>query len=290
MNAPYIFVLDWDGTIAGKVEFQSYAYNVRSVLKKHGFRANEPKVTVPKAFTHKSKLIRPGFATFVKTLTRHFDGNVFFFVYTASEKTWAHQEIQWFEKAHGIKFQRPIFTRDDCIIDESSSYKKSIAKIFPRICRVVGNRTKRVLTKSEKEYILDATLMVIDNNAVYLDNTNRLLVCPHYNYAVFENLYDMFPSASKSHPEIQRLMLSLINAGVMCPLPQHDDDMFRIYNMYTWITLKCKNVIDMNEDYVSDDFWKRLRRLIVKNDIRVFSDDTIVKLQNILWKNKNESL
>lgn len=282
MQLPYIFVLDWDGTIAGRVDFQSYAFNIRSMLKQYGFKSNESKETPAKAFKPGSKLIRPGFVSFIKAMQAHFHDNVHFFVYTASEKGWANQEIQWFEKANDIKFQRPIFTRDDCILDSSGSYKKSITKVYPRICRSVCKRNS--LTKREKDYILHHQLIVIDNNPVYVDHKDRVLICPDYDYTVFENLYDIIPEEAKRHPDIQQLMLGMINVGVMCPVPRHDDSMLAMSHTYSWIANRCRALVEANADYVHDDFWKRLRRLITKNDIRSLKVSVIIKLQNAIWK------
>lgn len=282
MSLPHIFVLDWDGTIAGKVDFQSYAFNIRSTLKEHGFKPASVQSPYPKAFAPSSKLIRPGFTAFIRAMNEYFHGNVYFFVYTASEKSWAQQEITWFEKAHGVKLQRPIFARDDCILDASGSYKKSIARIFPRICRVIAK--DKPLSKQEKNAILTNNLIIIDNNAVYIDHTDRLLICPTYNYMVFEHLYDIIPATARQHPEVRQLMLSLINAGAMCPFPTSDDEMQLIYSKHAWIAATCKSIVEVNKQHIQDDFWKRLRRLIVKNDIRTFKVSVLIRLQNAIWK------
>ena len=39
------------------------------------------------------------------------------------------------EKNLDIEFDKPIFTRDDCIIDSKKDYKKVINKIIPKIKR-----------------------------------------------------------------------------------------------------------------------------------------------------------
>ncbi len=281
---PFIFVLDWDGTVAGKVDFQSQAFTLAQVLRKNGFRP-KPLPSVLHAFSPKSKLIRPGFGTFIKALERLYQNQVYFFIYTASEKTWANYEIGLVEKQFGIKFARPIFTREDCIVDQGGQYRKSIAKIFPRICRHIGKQ--RPLTAEERTYILENNLILIDNNAVYTDRPDKLLLCPDYDYAVFENLIEMIPSEARTHPVINQVVLSLINSGHMCPVPGQgtvDDFMKELTHNYTWIATRCRALVNANKIYENDDFWKHLRKLIVQNGLRKYTPSIIKQLQDASWK------
>ena len=50
--------------------------------------------------------------------------------------------------------------------------------------------------------------VIIDNNAVYTDRMDRLLLCPDYNYAVFENLLHGIPMNARKHPVIQQQLLT----------------------------------------------------------------------------------
>ena len=278
---PFIVILDWDGTIAGKVDFQSQRFALQQYYKKYGLKAKTDN-KVPKAFGPNSKLIRPGFASFIQELTSYYNGNIYFFIYTASEKTWAYKEIQWVEKAHGIKFQRPIFTRDDCVVDTGGSYKKSIRHIFPRILRSIG---KSNLPKDKKEILLRNHLIMIDNNAVYTDMQDHLLLCPDYGYAVFENILEDIPVSYLKHPHVRQYIITLINNGMICPFFSGKDDINHIMaQKYEWLAMKCKNTSDANKIYAKDVFFKYLKKLILKNNIWTFSPHVIRQLQDATWK------
>jgi hypothetical protein len=281
MPLPYVFVLDWDGTIAGRVDFQSHAFNIKNALRRLGFKPKGVNEKIPKAFHPSSKMIRPGFASFLKSMQK-FLPEVYFFIFTASDKQWALQEIQWVEQAHGIQFQRPIFTRDDCSMDSSGNYRKSLLRIYPRICRAITKH--RPLSKGEKDFILNNQLIVIDNNAVYLDKTDRLLLCPDYSYTMFEDLIGLIPHEAKSHPDIQQLMYTLINIGVACPMQRHDDEMAALSSTYSWIASRCKSIVELNKTFVYDDFWKHLRKLIIQNELRRFTPSIVKQLQEAIWK------
>ena len=312
---PFVFILDWDGTIAGRVEYQSHAYTLMQTLKRQGVKS-VPGYNPAAAFGRGTKLIRPGFAAFVRGL-REFYGaeQVHFFIYTASEKQWAHHEIAIVEKEHDFQFARPLFTRDDCIVDTAGSYKKSIAKIFPRVLRAMAR--DRPFTKNEKDYILSYQTLVIDNNAVYSDHTDKLLLCPDYNYCVFENVLDVIPRSAWQNPAVVAYIRGMISSGVACPQqcaavaatsprrggPSGEsgasgdadagasgaDYVRTLVESYTWLAVKCKKIQDENEAYASDDFWRYLKKMIVGNVIRNYSRHTVQQLQNAVWRRAQKS-
>lgn len=287
-SLPYIFIFDWDGTIAGNVDFQVQQFLLQNALKKQGFKPLRQHV-IPPAFYPNAKLIRPGFASFLKGMKKIYP-EVYFFVYTASEKTWAHQEIAWVEKTHGIKFMRPIFTRPDCVIDSSGNYRKSIAKTFPRMLKAITKATHRVFTSKERMDILEQRTMIIDNNAVYTDRPDKMLLCPDYHYSVFENLLHGIPAEARSHPVVQQSILGLVNQGYLCPLPgPQEDAMKSLARQYEWLAVKCKNISNENNVYEVDDFWPYLKKLIVQNHLKTFSVSVIKQLQDAVWKHMKKS-
>ena len=279
---PYIFIFDWDGTIAGKVDFQSSQFSLHNSMKKHGFKPIKQH-PIPPAFYPNAKLIRPGFASFMKTMKKVYP-DAQFFIYTGSEKTWAHQEIMWTEKTHDIHFNRPLFTRDDCTVDVVGNTRKSIARIFPRIMKSISKEYP--LTSGQRQHVLENQLIIIDNNAVYTDRMDRLLLCPDYNYAVFENLLHGIPMNARKHPVIQQQLLTLINNGYLCFMPNEEEDGMRaLSKQYEWLAAKCKAISSVNASYEHDDFWKFLKQAIIQNQIKVFTSSIIRQLQDAVWKN-----
>lgn len=280
-NLPYIVILDWDNTIVGKVDYQSQKYSLEQHYKKFGLKVKKNS-RVPKSFNTDSKLIRPGFLDFITELNNYFQGNIYFFIYTASERKWANTEIQWLEKSHEIKFQRPIFTRDDCIVDKSGNYKKSIANIFPRILRSIG---KVKISKEEKSELLHQKLLIIDNNAVFTDMKEHLLLCPDYNFMLFENLLEDIPLSYLQNQNIKQHILSLVNMGLICPFFGKKDDInYQMYKKYEWLALKCKQISEINKYSEKDIFFKYLTSLIIKNNLKIFTPNVIKQLQTLVWK------
>lgn len=274
---PYIFVLDLDGTIIGDVRFQVAKHTLTQGFKKRGITVGGGR-KYPDAFHPDQKLIRPGFANFIKAMIATYPW-VEFYIYTASEKGWALTEVPWIEKSCGIKFARPIFTRDDCVVTASGEYKKSLTKIMPRIWRNITKKSK--LTPAERAYVFHNNTVIIDNTAVYIDNQERLLQCPDYNYAVFEDLIEGLPVPHLNHP----IIASLMNAGLVCPTNALDrnDPVRALGKKYKWLADKCDAVSESNKTYVDDQFWRRLRHLIVKNNITKYTGGVIQQLQRACW-------
>jgi len=281
-HIPTVFVLDWDGTIAGRVDFQSQRFALQQLLRKYGYRQPATATAAPAAFRPGHGLIRPGLVEFMKALSHMTDGRCFFFIYTASERKWATQEIQWVERTHNIRFARPIFARDDCVVDGGGNYRKSLKKIMPRILRIVTKQYP--LTASERVHLVERRTICIDNNAVYLDRADRLLLCPDYGYMVFENLLDGLPPTALDHPVVQQHVLSLVNDGLCCPVPANRPVMSKLLEEYSWLARKCKTVMEANTQYEKDAFWKLLRKLIVKNNLRDWTASAIAQLQQLIWK------
>lgn len=285
---PYIFIFDWDGTIAGRVDFQVQQFLLHNTLRKNGFKPVKQHV-IPPAFYPNAKLIRPGFSSFLKAMRKMYP-EVYFFIYTASEKTWAHQEIAWMEKTHGIRFMRPIFTRQDCVVDSAGNFRKSLAKVFPRIVNAIHKETGRVFAVKDRIALLEQNTIIIDNNAVYSDRPDKMLLCPDYHYAVFENLLHGVPAEARNHPVIQQNILGLVNQGYLCPLPGSQEDAMRsLARQYDWLAAKCKGITHENKTYETDNFWPYLKKLIYQNQLRSFSVSVIKQLQDAVWKQVKKS-
>jgi len=283
-DLPYVFILDLDGTIVGSVEFQVSRYSLIQTLKKHGLKAPAQK-EVPEAYYREELLIRPGFLECIQTLKSNFQW-CHIFIYTASEKKWANHEIQWIEKSLGISFEKPIFTRSDCVIQANGSIRKSLRKILPRIFRTLSRQKN--LTPHEKEYIIKNQLMIIDDNSVYLDAQERILLCASYNYLYCENILEGIDNQSLSHPSIREEYTGLVKEGLVHPhaYDEGKDHHTKKASIHLWMAEKCKMVFQRNQPYHKDVFWKKLRHIIIKNNIIRFSSQIIHQLQNLMYPKK----
>lgn len=174
---PLVILLDIDGTLIGDITPQAMMYDISNTLKGQ-YRVQFTAKHVQSRL--RSGVTRPFAREFVKDLQAY---GVEFFIYTASEKRWAEYIVKQIEAAHGIKFNRPLFTRNDCQV-VNGEYKKSISRVLPSVVRCLKKRYPRLTGADLRDMVI-----AIDNNPVYSHQDSKSLVlCSTYNYSLPENL------------------------------------------------------------------------------------------------------
>jgi len=281
---PYIFIIDLDGTIIGDCSYQCEIYNIQEIIRKNishnkqqgdkiklGY-INRYKTMCEKSlhdcYSSCSKLIRPFFRLFITRIQKMFP-NSYFFVYTASEKNWALKEIAIIEKQNKMKFNRPIFTRNDCIIDSQGNLRKSVVKILPSICKTIKCKNQDSLKKQ---------ILIIDNNATFIDYTDNLLICPTYDYLQFKNLWENIPHDYNTIDELKKYVQSLIGNKRIHARTANTDTV-KLEKIHKWLYKIYKKVNKNNQQFENDIFWKELAMYIQKLNISEFSKKNVAILQ-----------
>jgi hypothetical protein len=267
---PYIFIIDLDGTIIGNCSYQCDIYNIMELIKTYDKKnLNKYKILCEKSlnesYNEKSLLIRPHFFHFIQAMKKLYPVS-YFYVYTASEKKWANKEISIIEKNNNFKFDRPLLTRDNCIIDKDGSIKKSINKILPLIKKNI---------KFSSTFDIKKHLLIIDNNPTFIDYKDNLLICPTYNYVKFNNLKDVVPD-DISCANVKNYISKLTKEQRMCRNYNNPECLEKIYK---WLYKKCKKINKYNLRYVNDNFWKDLVILIKSHNIRQYTSKNVDMMQ-----------
>lgn len=287
---PYIFILDLDGTIIGDCSYQCEIYNIQEIIRKNiahskqqadkiklGARSRYRAIceqSLHNCYSSCSKLIRPYFHLFISKMKKLFPHS-YFFIYTASEKTWALKEIAIIERQNKIKFNRPIFTRNDCLPDSQGNLRKSVAKILPMICKTIKCKTPDTLKNQ---------IIVIDNNPTFIDYTDNLLVCPTYNYLQFKNLWENIPHDYDKIEELKRYVQALIANKKIHMRTSANTDAIKLEKIHRWLYRKYKRINKNNAPFENDTFWKDLFTHIHKLNIKEFNKKTVSILQKSLAK------
>jgi len=270
-SSPLVFILDLDGTIIGDCAYQAILFNIENILKSNSIKAKADSMLLD-SYKPESKLIRPYFKYFILTIKKHFP-NALFYIYTASEKSWAEKEIKLIEKTHGFKFNRPLFTREDCIVDSFGNYRKSVKKILPRI--VKGN--KKVKIQPNK-------ILVIDNNAVFIDYASNFLQCPSYNHLLFCSIWDRVKKEYLRIMEIYQIISNLINTNKIFKIPEHSIKPTNgklLEQHHKWLYKKHKKINILNKKYANDIFWKTLAMAIIDKKMTSFEKQNVEYLQSL---------
>jgi hypothetical protein len=183
----HIFMIDLDGTIIGDISPQVILWDLSN--KSKGLIKYNP---AQLKFALSSNLVRPHFVDFFKYL-KSVDALVY--VYTASEKRWANFVIPHLERACGIRFDRPIFTRKDCKLREKE-FSKSLQFISRPLMSSLKKNHPDIFQHGKVDVLKSVT--IIDNTNVYHPSDQpQLVMCPTYSYKYPENIasqisYDQF--------------------------------------------------------------------------------------------------
>ena len=259
---PLIIIIDLDGTIIGDITPQLIAYEISRELKfMHKFSTKD--------FQYKLQhgIIRPGFKSFIKNVKRS-QPNIEFFIYTASEKTWANFVIKQIETALHIKFNRPIFNRDDCILDDShNEYQKCIKQITPRLFTSVHKKYP-ILKKDD----LLKRVLIIDNNSVYrMSDEPSLVLCSTYDYKHPENmiLYLTRHDYEQQYHRIHHIF------GKYIKLKETSNWLKFQRLFYTYFLNQLLSCEKNNARYLQDTFWITLEQILVNKKFSKFGSKTV---------------
>jgi len=258
----YVFIIDLDGTIIGDCIYQAEIYKISLILNKLKIKIKINEI-LEDCYKEKTKLIRPYFKLFIEKMREYYP-NSYFYIYTASQKNWAEKELMIIEKVLKIKFNRPIFTRNNCQIikkDDKIDIRKSIESIKKKI------------------KIRNPEILIIDDNDVYMDNNDKLIKCNYYNYKYFCNYWDYIPIDKITNKIVLNYLQTLIKNNRLNPVIEKKT-MKQQINHYDWLYQKCNEVNKTNKKYKDDDFWLRLTKVILENKITSFNQSTIKFIHN----------
>lgn len=268
MSLP-ILILDLDGTIIGDISYIGILYNLNKLLKKQNIKNNEINKYISNLYNEKSSLVRPYFCDFINHIKKQIP-SILIYIYTASEKVWANTEMKIIEKNCNIKFERPIFTREYCII-KNNVCSKSLSKIFP------------IIKKKHKERVDIDNIFIIDNNNVYIDIKNNISICPHYNFLYFIDIWHFVPKYAIKNTMIYTYLINYVKSGYINPCSTHilsmngKEDLKSKY--HNWLGKKYKLLHEHNSLYNTDIYWKLFKDLLVEYNIRNFYDNNFKSLK-----------
>jgi len=261
------FILDLDGTIIGDCVYQCEIFKIYLILAKLGIKIKINDI-LEDCYKDKSKLLRPYFNYFITKIKENFPTSQFY-IYTASDKRWATKEIEIIEKNLNFKFNRPLFTRNDCIQiknQDKIEYRKSIESIKRKI------------------KVQNPQIIIIDDNDVYIDTNNLLLKCKCYNYKYFCNYWEHIPINKIKNKIFINYLGTLINNKRLNPSYQTTTNKNKL-EYYKWLYEKCADINKSNKKYKKDTFWLDLTKIIINNRISIMNETSVKFIKKHLEEN-----
>lgn len=274
---PFVFIFDIDNTIIGNIryiyqEFQFHQAMELECLVKKPTALKQCNKMIHYESLFNSLLIRPHFIEFINFIKIKFVPCELY-LYTGSSYPIIHNFfIQHFEKQTGVKFNRPMFTRNDMIQGQ-----KSILHVLPRIQSSLQEKYQNI----DINQIIQSRILFIDDvpNNLF-DLKSKQIHCPAYSYAIF---YDVFTKLRKIYPktDLQKIIQISDANGIYHYNPNSHDALLQNEAIYKQrIKLIKMQIHIMNQIYSKDKFFLLFQSML--KTIKDFSDDNIQKLNSKL--------
>jgi len=261
---PIVLLLDLDKTIIGDIIPQSEEYyiikNINNELK------NLDKKTIPFNFKRlqnelRQHIIRPNLLNFLN-LTRSYN-NVEIYIYTASDDRWAKTLIPHIEKTMNFKFNRPILTRNNTIV-QNNNFRKSIKKVRPLIYKSIKNKYN-LKNEDELKYIM----LFDDTRNVLLEKRLQINV-PAYN-----SLHQVDYLRNIPDYVIKKFYILIEDKLDL----KHSNDVNGFYSKYhDFIKRRYLYADANNKKYNNDTYWKKVYKVFKHN----IENTSFIKLLSLL--------
>lgn len=258
-STPLVFLLDLDQTIQGDVYPQVAEYNLIEYLNNHATIKNfTPKSRLPQnkegvMDDMKQGLLRPHFKRFVVKMTRRYP-NCEFFIYTASDTEWANYVVKVIQDTIKFKFNKRVFTREDCIYDKKRGrYIKSIKNISPDIFKALKRKYK--LKGTPETYQFEHIHLVDNSNVLSKSEYRYLIPCNSYNKRI---VIDVLRGIPKPLVDSHYAMVCNHLYGHSC------NSLFEFYKIHYTHVHDTKESTDKfnNIMFRRDKFWNKLLKVL----------------------------
>lgn len=182
---PVIFLLDMDATMIGASDNLEMVINLVTFMKNTCLAKKTMMDKCPRIPTYTElappEFFRPGLKEMLKGIESLYE-NAEVFVYSAGTKDYVHQMVNAIEKNTGFHFNRPLFTRDECIVTENNNWGKSVLVNSDAILKPLTKKYP-YLKKVPAQYILDNRVIFVDDYDFVWDIKSKWVQCPGYKYS-----------------------------------------------------------------------------------------------------------
>lgn len=270
-RGPLVILLDVDGTLVGDVVHQVVMYEIGNSIKTNIKKNVQKSVMDSLQFNY---LLRPGFKCFFEEATK---AHVEIFIYTAAEKKWAEYIIKCIEQSNGIKFNRPILSRDQCI-NVNGELKKSINLVRPTLIKALKRKYK------DSVITLENSILAVDNNPVFIERDFQLL-CSTYDISVPMNIPQIIPLNiwQKEMKHIQDTLIHYYpNYKATSTYMKFEKQLYEIY------VPQLSQHMRMRSFASYDPLFKCLKDIIASTEVKRFTPKVIHYINKKYSKDNNE--
>lgn len=195
-----------------------------------------------------------------------------FFIYTASEGSWANTIIPCVEAATNVTFNRPILSRKNCI---QTSFEKSLRLVAPIVHRRLKSKYP-ALTSVDQLY---QNSFLVDNTDVLIDGEQqRCLQCPTFEGIYWPDMLRHIPIDEQKRHYVE-ISIMMRGVGLYPKVNSKEHFSFEEFRMtyYSALADKIKQTYRdrKNKDRKSDNLWLALAKVLINARLdKGFTDST----------------
>jgi hypothetical protein len=188
---PVIFVFDMDETIIGVsnplfnvIEFRRF---VRDGMKTGKIPTNGRSSinSLQLASILPDQMMRPGFKEAVFSIKKMYP-TAEFFLYSAGTAEYVKDVVTWIEKKSGIKFRRPLLSRQQTIRSETSQIVKSLDLHINTMLDILIKDYPALQYEQYRAAVAASRIIHIDDRPDILwEGNDKLITCPAFSYVPF---------------------------------------------------------------------------------------------------------
>lgn len=292
-DLPTIFIFDFDRTIIGDTSIvTSYADFTKFI--KYACKSKEIKgdicakhiPSVSKMVT--ADMIRPGFKELLAGIKKNFS-TAELFLYSAGTREYVNTYVPIVEEqiGQGPIFNRPLFSRTECFIDENNKMSKSISSQLHAIVNVLKSRYKGLQKKDiDIMKLLKDRILFIDDNDVVWDMANKSIKCPAFNYTQICYLDENLLRIIYNEPIIQKFILNDKWLYLYADSEKDVSGSFDEFKMkfHLFMAHTYQMFLAENKKSIQDTFFNKLEKSIrpYANQQRPFTDEHIKTIQKMV--------
>ena len=231
---PIIFIMDMDLTMIGNSATFSSCIEVVKFVRACCKSKKIEGLPCPKpvAFSDLMTIdfVRPGLKDMFANISEMYP-TAEFFVYSAGAKPYVHAVIAALEKLVNVSFNKPILTRDECILNETRNYTKSITVHYDAMIQSLLSKYPALGKKENQDDVLKSRIVFIDDVDYVWDLKEKWVKCPEYLYNPVLDITQYIDTSTRKHPLVAK-QIETNEAFFKEPDVDSTDERNMAYHMY----------------------------------------------------------
>ena len=263
-SLPVIFIFDLDKTLIGESHDLMFEYKdlltfINDACKHKRFSGSECKLSTN--IWNKDVVSEHFFRPHVKEAL-HSIKNMFataeFFVFSLGTKDYVNDIIAYLESYTGIRFNRPLFTREDSSIGDINYYMKEIKGYEEIIFKSLVRKYPKCKSAYFKSLIMRERTIIIDDTDVW-NNDIRWIQCKPYTYKPICKIDNTILQLIYDNQSIKSYMTNR-SVDFLPDFPETFDMFMMNYHLNT--ANLYRKFLQENTEQIKDDFFMKFVKCI----------------------------